>query len=388
TLDSGASLPVWLSFDPATRAFSGTPPQDFYGDISLKVTASDGKQSASDMFVLTIERPLQFVNGTAAAETLTGVAGNVSQITGGGGNDTITGGSRADVAVYSGNQSDYTITTVAGVTTVRDNRAGSPDGTDTIRGLNILRFADLQLFQTTAANRVTLAGQAQTYEVANSEAVQGTNAAEHFIVAPHTSALIFAGNNDVVDLAGAIDSYTFAKTGTQLQISDGTYTTTISVGGTVTLRTASGSTSVAIDFALGGAIKLGGTQIVGSPTFDPLAAVLSPENYSDNALYRQITVSGSTTYNGHTGLTDVFVIDASKPSNAAIVGFEQGDILQFKNLSADPGVGFQQAALDDGIATILAGSATVTLTGLSNDHFSNEVGFEAIYGSGAISYVI
>ncbi|WP_344672496.1 hypothetical protein, partial [Sphingorhabdus rigui] len=190
------------------------------------------------------------------------------------------GGSRADVAVYTGNRSDYTVTTVAGVTTVRDNRAGSPDGTDTLRGMNILRFADIQLFQSTAANKMTLAGQAQTFNVANSELVQGTNAAEHFIVAPKTSALVFVGNNDTVDLSGSINSYSFAKTGTQLQISDGTYTTTLSVGGSFTLRTASGSTSVAIDFAAGGAIKLGGTQAVGSSTFDPLAAIINSNNIS------------------------------------------------------------------------------------------------------------
>jgi hypothetical protein len=70
-----------------------------------------------------------------------------------------------------------------------------------------------------------------------------------------------------------------------LQISDGTYTTTLSVGGTFTLRTASGSTSVAIDFAAGGAIKLGGTQIVGSNTFDPLAAIINTKNTSDNATF-------------------------------------------------------------------------------------------------------
>jgi hypothetical protein len=381
-------LPSWLSFTAATRTFSGTPPLDFAGNINLTVTASDGSLSVADTFALTVTPALQFVTGTSGVDALSGIAGSVSKVTGGGGNDTITGGSRADVAVYSGNRSDYTITTVAGVTTVRDNRAGSPDGTDTLRGLNILRFADLQLFQTTAANKVTLAGQAQTYEVANSEVVQGTNAAEHFIVAPKTSALVFAGNSDVVDLSGAIDSYTFSKTGTQLQISDGTYTTTISVGGTVTLRTASGSTSVAIDFTQGGAIKLGGTQVVGSATFDPAAAILDAANYSDNAMFRQITVKSGASYNGHESITDVFVIDASQSLTATIVGFEAGDILKFAGHSEALGVSFEQLALGDAMTTITAGSATLTLNNLANDNFSNENSFEAIYGNNAITYVI
>ena len=279
TLGDGTSLPGWLSFNAGARTFSGTPPQNFAGTLNLKVTASDSRANVSDTFIFTVAA-LDVVTGASGNDTLAGASRRVSVFTGGAGNDALTGGSRADVAVYTGNRSDYTVTTVAGVTTVRDNRAGSPDGTDTLRGMNILRFADIQLFQSTAANKMTLAGQAQTYNVSNSELVQGTNAAEHFIVAPKTSALVFVGNNDTVDLSGSINSYSFAKTGTQLQISDGTYTTTLSVGGTFTLRTASGSTSVAIDFAAGGAIKLGGTQTVGSSTFDPLAAIISSNNTS------------------------------------------------------------------------------------------------------------
>ena len=42
TLASGAALPSWLSFDAATRTFSGTPPQNYNGTIDLTVTASDG----------------------------------------------------------------------------------------------------------------------------------------------------------------------------------------------------------------------------------------------------------------------------------------------------------------------------------------------------------
>ena len=57
TLESGAALPSWLSFDPATRAFSGTPPLNFNGAFDIRVTASDGALSASDVFTLTI-RPV------------------------------------------------------------------------------------------------------------------------------------------------------------------------------------------------------------------------------------------------------------------------------------------------------------------------------------------
>jgi hypothetical protein len=42
---------------------------------------------------------------------------------------------------------------------------------------------------------------------------------------------------------------------------------------------------VGIDFAAGGAIKLGGSQIVGSNNFDPLAAITNAKNTSDNAKF-------------------------------------------------------------------------------------------------------
>jgi hypothetical protein len=55
------------------------------------------------------------------------------------------------------------------------------------------------------------------------------------------------------------------------------------VGGAFTLRTASGSTSVVLDFAAGGVIKLG-TQVVGSVGFDAAAAITNAGNVSDNAI--------------------------------------------------------------------------------------------------------
>ncbi|RYE81935.1 MAG: tandem-95 repeat protein, partial [Hyphomicrobiales bacterium] len=51
---STSALPAWLSFDAATRTFSGTAPADFNGFIDVTVTASDGALSASDTFRLTV----------------------------------------------------------------------------------------------------------------------------------------------------------------------------------------------------------------------------------------------------------------------------------------------------------------------------------------------
>lgn len=51
---SASGLPSWLSFDPATRTFSGTPANGDVGTFNVTVTASDGDFSASDVFAITV----------------------------------------------------------------------------------------------------------------------------------------------------------------------------------------------------------------------------------------------------------------------------------------------------------------------------------------------
>ncbi|MEJ0040525.1 MAG: right-handed parallel beta-helix repeat-containing protein [Gammaproteobacteria bacterium] len=70
-------------------------------------------------------------------------AGN-DTLEGGAGNDLLVGGAGEDIAVFSGNRVDYTIQLdrAGGGWTVTDNRDGSPDGTDSLRNIEQLRFAD------------------------------------------------------------------------------------------------------------------------------------------------------------------------------------------------------------------------------------------------------
>ncbi len=50
------TLPSWLSFNTATRTFSGTPTNADVGSLTITVTAKDGSNAAaSDSFVLTVE---------------------------------------------------------------------------------------------------------------------------------------------------------------------------------------------------------------------------------------------------------------------------------------------------------------------------------------------
>ena len=77
------------------------------------------------------------INGTAGNDTLTGTTGTT-------GNDTLDGAAGLDTAVYTGARADYDISYDAstGNLTVRDRRAGAPDGTDVLRNVETIQFAD------------------------------------------------------------------------------------------------------------------------------------------------------------------------------------------------------------------------------------------------------
>lgn len=82
--------------------------------------------------------------GNAANNIIVGNGGD-NILTGFGGADTINGGAGTDTAVFSGKRADYAISYVAGTTptfTIADQRSGSPDGTDTIVGVEIFKFSD------------------------------------------------------------------------------------------------------------------------------------------------------------------------------------------------------------------------------------------------------
>lgn len=65
TLENGASLPAWLSFNPDTRTFSGTPGNGDVGSLSINVTATDGSTArVSDVFLLSVANVNDAPSGT------------------------------------------------------------------------------------------------------------------------------------------------------------------------------------------------------------------------------------------------------------------------------------------------------------------------------------
>ncbi|MGA1372313.1 MAG: hypothetical protein ACO3Z6_11990 [Pseudomonadales bacterium] len=85
---------------------------------------------------------------------------------------------------------------------------------------------------------------------------------------------------------------------------------------------------------------------------------------------------------------DVFLLDAGQSIDAIVTGFEPGDVIRIANLDEEIGVTVENPDLGDGVATLLAGQATLSLKDLPTDLFSDEASFESVYGQQAITYVI
>jgi Ca2+-binding RTX toxin-like protein len=112
TMADGSALPSWLSFDAATRTFTGTAPNSSIGSLSLNVTATDaGGLSASSNIGLTIAQgPIlgtagndtingdntdNIIDGLAGDDTINGLGGD-DDLYGSAGNDTLNGGTGVD----------------------------------------------------------------------------------------------------------------------------------------------------------------------------------------------------------------------------------------------------------------------------------------------------
>ena len=68
TLNDGNPLPTWLTFDAANRNFSGTPATTDVGQLSVKVTASDGTDSVSDVFLIVVSTGIVLVSNLEQAD--------------------------------------------------------------------------------------------------------------------------------------------------------------------------------------------------------------------------------------------------------------------------------------------------------------------------------
>jgi Ca2+-binding RTX toxin-like protein len=148
TLAGGVALPSWLSFDAASRKFTGTPADGDDGELVLEVSVTDGNGgSVTASFNLSVDDTItqtdgiigtdgfDFIVGTNDAERISALGG-FDIVFGLGGDDTIDGGDGSDLLfagqgndlVIGGDNGDY-IRAQNGDDTVNGNA-----GNDRIRG--------------------------------------------------------------------------------------------------------------------------------------------------------------------------------------------------------------------------------------------------------------
>jgi Ca2+-binding RTX toxin-like protein len=117
TLSNGAALPSWLTFNAATRVFSGTPGSSDGGNLSLKVIATDtGGLAAYQNVGLHVDVNLTLY-GTSGTDTLIGGVGNdyldglggADQLRGAAGDDTYVVDNTGDAVVENANEGQDTI---------------------------------------------------------------------------------------------------------------------------------------------------------------------------------------------------------------------------------------------------------------------------------------
>ena len=128
TQSDGSSLPSWLGFNASTGTFSGTPTDNSFGTIDIKVTATDsGSLSVNDTFNLSFGKQPAFFVTNAVTNDTTKVSVYVNQ-NAPGANDGVGALSfdldyEVDLASFSGSNLDFA-TGFTGLLGVHDTSTG------------------------------------------------------------------------------------------------------------------------------------------------------------------------------------------------------------------------------------------------------------------------
>ncbi|MBX3575646.1 MAG: M10 family metallopeptidase C-terminal domain-containing protein [Rhizobiaceae bacterium] len=154
------------------------------------------------------------LSGEDGNDTLDGGAGN-DTLDGGAGDDTLIGGAGTqDKAIYRGAWKDYTITGV-GTLTITDRRDGSPDGTDTVSGVELFQFSNgtfsIADIMNDAPTDIALSGLTVTEGASDGTTVGNLSATDDDLALGDTA------DFDLVDDAGG----RFALVGTQIVVANG-----------------------------------------------------------------------------------------------------------------------------------------------------------------------
>jgi Ca2+-binding RTX toxin-like protein len=190
-------LPAWLSFDAATRTFTGTPGSANIGVTSVEVRATDGAgATVSDVFNIAVApAPDRTITGTAGNDTLTGGSGNdtinglggADSMTGGLGNDRLDGGAGNDTMLGGAGDDTYVVAQSNDITTENAN-----EGIDTVLS-SVTR---------------TLGNNLENLTLTGTTAINGTGNALNNVLTGNSASNTLNGGagNDTLDGQGGADT--------------------------------------------------------------------------------------------------------------------------------------------------------------------------------------
>ncbi|MBD2229709.1 putative Ig domain-containing protein [Calothrix anomala FACHB-343] len=145
------AVTAWLTFNPNTRSFNGTPSLSDVGTFSIKVQATDSSNaSISDIFVIQITQFINNITGTSRNNIIQGTANNDNiqgfggddQLFGLAGNDTLNGGVGSDRLIGGLGNDSYNVDSIGGfsLNTIRFGDAPRADVLGLRKSDNFFRF--------------------------------------------------------------------------------------------------------------------------------------------------------------------------------------------------------------------------------------------------------
>ncbi len=141
------------------------------------------------------------LDGGGGSDVLKGGGGDDS-LTGGTGADTLEGGSGIDTAVYTGLRANYAVLDLGdGAFRITDLRAGAPDGIDTLRGFEFIKFSDQTVAAAVLLGGVVITGTAEVDTISATKTVAGQP-----LPTTHNDLIYGLDSNDVLDGAGGADA--------------------------------------------------------------------------------------------------------------------------------------------------------------------------------------
>ncbi|MET3339213.1 beta strand repeat-containing protein [Bradyrhizobium ottawaense] len=203
-----------VSVDLSTGLVSGAAGADF---ITGGVNSVQGSNQADTLIGSSNN---EFFFGGGSGDTINAGGGN-DGITGQGGNDTIDGDAGTDMVIFSGTQSQYTVTT-AGTIQVQDNVVNR-DGTDGLTNVEVLQFSDaiVLLSSGSLASPIDLS----TQQFSNTAPVSGTAGDDYLRVGANIfghGINLGAGTGDTVLLNGTFgNGYTLNLSGVENLVGSG-----------------------------------------------------------------------------------------------------------------------------------------------------------------------